>query len=172
MLFFGSESFVFIAYLSLVMFVFLGTHALEDIIDKYTFPAEITYLHGHAKLGLYFAGYSVIFLLVCQYFHIDLSYILIGLLCVGLVALLLVREAINNCVCGLSLLFHKPFRPGDTITVNEVSGLVSTMSLRFVALECSGKTVLIPNSYIMRNVVVVETATKTKPISAKRSKSK
>lgn len=172
MLFFGSESFVFIAYLSLVMFVFLGTHALEDVIDKYTFPAEITYLHGRVKLGLYFVGYSVIFLLVCQYFHIDLSFILIGLLCAGLVALLLVRDVINNCVCGLSLLFHKPFKPGDTITVNDVSGLVSTMSLRFVVLECSGKTVLIPNSYIMHNVVVVDTGAQSKTTVTKRGKSK
>ena len=171
MLFFGTESFALIAYLSLIMFVFLGTHALEDILDKYTFPAEITYLHGYAKLGLYMLGYSVILLLICQYFHIDISFIIAGIVGLALILLLAVRDVVTNCVCGLSLLFNKPFRAGDTITIDAISGTVTAMSLRYIALDAGGKTVLIPNTYVMQNVVVVEAADKPKRAAVtKRSK--
>jgi small-conductance mechanosensitive channel len=50
---------------------------------------------------------------------------------------------------------YRPFRSGDRITVTGLEGIVSGIDLRYTVLASADKKILIPNSSLFTNPIVV-----------------
>ncbi|MBW2441794.1 MAG: mechanosensitive ion channel [Deltaproteobacteria bacterium] len=56
------------------------------------------------------------------------------------------QEIVANFICGLIVLFERPFRVGDTVTIGEVSGTVSLIRIRATTvLDWDRKELIVPN---------------------------
>ena len=60
------------------------------------------------------------------------------------------QEIANNFVSGLILLFERPIRTGDFVTVGEIEGFVRKISIRATEIETlDNQNVLVPNSELV-----------------------
>ncbi len=83
---------------------------------------------------------------VCQVVGVDWSKVqwLIAALGVGLGFGL--QEVVANFVSGLIILFERPFRVGDTVTVGDVNGMVSRIRIRATTVtDWDRKELIVPN---------------------------
>ena len=56
------------------------------------------------------------------------------------------QEIVANFVCGLIVLFERPFRVGDTVTIGDISGTVSRIRIRATTiLDWDRKELIVPN---------------------------
>ena len=56
------------------------------------------------------------------------------------------REIVANFICGLIVLFERPFRIGDTVTIGDVSGTVSRIRIRATTIVAwDNKELIVPN---------------------------
>ena len=65
------------------------------------------------------------------------------------------RDVLSNVLAGVLILMYRPFRRGDKISVTGLEGTVTGIDLRYTVLENEGKTILIPNSSLFTNPIVV-----------------
>jgi len=87
---------------------------------------------------------------------VDTGALIAGLGMTGFALGFAVRDALSNLLAGILLLFYEPFQRDDHITVAGHQGRVSDVNLRYTTLEAEGKTILIPNSQLFNNAVVVD----------------
>ena len=65
------------------------------------------------------------------------------------------QEIANNFVSGLILLFERPIRTGDFVTVGDIEGFVRKISIRATEIETlDNQNVLVPNSELVSGRVV------------------
>ena len=65
------------------------------------------------------------------------------------------RDILSNVLAGVLLLIYRPFGYGDHISVTGLDGTVTHIDMRYTVLHDEGKTVLIPNSNLFTNPIVV-----------------
>lgn len=65
------------------------------------------------------------------------------------------RDALSNVMAGALILIYRPFRKGDQIIVTGLEGVVRNIDLRYTTLDTPEKRMLIPNSTLMTNPVIV-----------------
>jgi len=65
------------------------------------------------------------------------------------------QEIANNFISGLILLFERPIRAGDFVTVGEVQGFVRSIRIRATEIETlDNQNVLVPNSELVSGRVI------------------
>ena len=58
----------------------------------------------------------------------------------------LLQEVVANFICGLIVLFERPFRVGDTVTIGDISGTVSRIRIRATTVvDWDRKELIVPN---------------------------
>ena len=68
------------------------------------------------------------------------------------------RDILENLLAGLLLLFRAPFRTGDEVDIEGTRGSVVEINLRETVLRTyEGRQVLVPNSTVYKNRIVVQT---------------
>lgn len=65
------------------------------------------------------------------------------------------KDVLSNLLAGAMILFYRPFRHGERITVTTFEGTVSSIDFRYTTLEDAGRKYLIPNSTMLSNVITV-----------------
>jgi potassium efflux system protein len=56
------------------------------------------------------------------------------------------QEVVANFICGLIVLFERPFRVGDTVTIGETNGTVSRIRIRATTIvDWDRKELIVPN---------------------------
>jgi potassium efflux system protein len=56
------------------------------------------------------------------------------------------QEIVANFICGLIVLFERPFRVGDTVTIGEITGTVSRIHIRATTIvDWDRKELIVPN---------------------------
>jgi potassium efflux system protein len=56
------------------------------------------------------------------------------------------QEVVANFICGLIVLFERPFRIGDTVTIGDVSGTVTRIQIRATTvIDWDRKELIVPN---------------------------
>ena len=56
------------------------------------------------------------------------------------------QEGVANFICGLIVLFERPFRIGDTVTIGDVSGTVTRIRIRATTvIDWDRKELIVPN---------------------------
>ena len=69
------------------------------------------------------------------------------------------RDILENLLAGILLLFRAPFRTGDEVDIAGTRGSVQEINLRETVVRTyEGRRVLIPNSTVYKNAIVVQTA--------------
>lgn len=65
------------------------------------------------------------------------------------------QEIVANFVSGIIILFERPIRVGDTVTVSELSGTVARIQIRATTIvDLDNREILVPNkSFITTNVI-------------------
>jgi small conductance mechanosensitive channel len=74
---------------------------------------------------------------------------------ISLTAGLALQGSVSNFAAGVVLVLTKPFKIGDTITVNDVYGEVEEIKLSYTSLRNEdGEQITIPNKYMIGDVLV------------------
>ena len=65
------------------------------------------------------------------------------------------QEIVANFICGVIILFEQPVRVGDTVTIGDVSGTVTDISIRATTVtDWESREVLLPNKAIITENVI------------------
>lgn len=89
---------------------------------------------------------------------IDVSALVAGLGLTGFALGFAFRDVLSNILAGVLLLMYRPFNRGDRIEVTGLTGTVSEIDLRYTILQSEGRIILIPNSNLFTNPIVVTSA--------------
>jgi len=114
-------------------------------------PGKRYTLARFARYGIWLFGILATF----KTLSIDLTGIAViaGALGVGLGFGL--QNAVSNFVSGLILLFDRPIRPGDRVTMGDVEGTVQEIDFRSTTIVTNDNVALIvPNSQLVENAVI------------------
>ncbi|MEA3213130.1 MAG: small conductance mechanosensitive channel [Chthoniobacter sp.] len=68
------------------------------------------------------------------------------------------RDALSNVLAGAMILFYRPFHRRDFISVSGFEGVVAEINLRYTIVRTPEARVLIPNSNLLTNPIVVREA--------------
>jgi small-conductance mechanosensitive channel len=86
---------------------------------------------------------------------INVSALVAGLGLTGFALGFAFRDALSNILAGAMILFYRPFRRHDRIKVTDFEGVVAEINLRYTIIQREGSRVLIPNSNLLTNPIVV-----------------
>ena len=87
-------------------------------------------------------------------FHVDVSSILASLGLAGAALALAAKESIENLIASFVIFFDKPFKSGDVLKINNISGTVEKIGLRSTRIRTDQKTyVTVPNKQMVDSVV-------------------
>jgi small-conductance mechanosensitive channel len=95
---------------------------------------------------------------------IEVSALVAGLGLTGFAFGFALKDIISNCLSGVLIIFFRPFKQGDQISVFSslaFEGVVMEINLRYTVLDSGEKTVYVPNSILFSNVVSVRKAAKS-----------
>ena len=90
---------------------------------------------------------------------VDVGALIAGLGLVGFAVGFALKDLLSNFLAGFLILIYNPFVRGDRISVTGHEGTVVEINMRYTVLKAEEKKILIPNSSLFSNVVVVERKT-------------
>ena len=86
---------------------------------------------------------------------INVSALVAGLGLTGFALGFALKDALSNLLAGVLILSYRPFRQGDRIEMSGYQGTVANIDFRYTTLQTEEKTILLPNSNLFTNAVVV-----------------
>ncbi|MBI3804529.1 MAG: mechanosensitive ion channel [Nitrospirae bacterium] len=86
---------------------------------------------------------------------INVSALVAGLGLTGFALGFALKDALANLLAGLLILIYRPFKRHDRISVAGFEGVVVETDLRYTTLQDETKTILIPNSTLFTNSIVL-----------------
>jgi MscS family membrane protein len=99
-------------------------------------------------------GIIGILMILNSAFRVDVSSILASLGLAGAALALAAKESIENLIASFVIFFDKPFKSGDYLKVNNISGTVEKIGLRSTRIRTDQKTyVTVPNKQMVDSVV-------------------
>jgi hypothetical protein len=106
--------------------------------------------------------YVLLALAVASQTNVNLSGLALSTAVTGVVVGIAAQASIANVVAGLVILFARPFRPGQFVTVraaafagSEYSGVVGEITLFYTTLFCGAQEIRVPNSSMITSVVTL-----------------
>ena len=99
-------------------------------------------------------GIIGILMILNSAFRVDVSSILASLGLAGAAIALAAKESIENLIASFVIFFDKPFKSGDVLKVNNISGTVEKIGLRSTRIRTDQKTyVTVPNKQMVDSIV-------------------
>lgn len=86
---------------------------------------------------------------------IDITALVAGLGLTGFALSFAFKDIISNALAGILILIYEPFQRGDRISVTSLEGIVSQIDLRYTTLQTADQQILIPNSNLFTNPIIV-----------------
>lgn len=90
---------------------------------------------------------------------VDVSAMVAGLGLTGFAVGFATKDTISNVLSGILLLIYRPFHIGDRITVGTYCGNVVAMDLRYTSLVGQDQLILVPNSFMFTQPIVLHVKT-------------
>ncbi len=91
--------------------------------------------------------------------NVDVATMLGGLGLLGVAAGFAFQDILSNLLSGILLLIRDPFRSGDQIEVNGITGTVQLITIRETQIVTyGGRLVYVPNADVYKNAIEVQTA--------------
>lgn len=99
-------------------------------------------------------GIIGVLMILHKAFEVDVSTVVGGLGLAGAALALAAKESIENLIASFIIFFDKPFKAGDILKVNNISGTVEKIGLRSTRIRTDQKTfVTVPNKQMVDSVV-------------------
>ena len=86
---------------------------------------------------------------------VNVSALVAGLGLTGFAVGFALKDTISNLLAGVLILLYHPFGTGNRIKISGYEGTVVSIDLRYTELEGDGGRILIPNSKLFTNPIVV-----------------
>jgi small-conductance mechanosensitive channel len=126
---------------------------------------------GIRKRGLRQEGHAMIYKLIAKL--VRMAILVLGAICalgtvgisvsalvtslglVGFATGFALKDILASTLAGILLLIHRPFAVNDLVSVKGVEGKVVEIDLRFTVLHDGGKRIMVPNSIMLQEAVIV-----------------
>ncbi len=86
---------------------------------------------------------------------INITALVAGLGLTGFALGFALKDIISNLLAGILIILYSPFRVGDRIKVGAHEGEVVEINLRYTVIKNEGERILIPNSTMFTNIIVL-----------------
>lgn len=88
---------------------------------------------------------------------VDVSALIAGLGLTGFALGFALRDVLSNSLCGILIIFYKPFRIGQKVRIGSESGRISKIDIRYTTLvnEENSTEISIPNSQVFNSTIYV-----------------
>ena len=105
----------------------------------------------------------IVILLVASILGIDTSYFIVALSGAAVAIGLALKDSLGNLASGILIIYNKPFKRGDWVSVNNIEGTVLNIKLLTTELiTADNRKVVIPNNTISNNAVINYTELSTR----------
>ncbi|HET9220372.1 MAG TPA: mechanosensitive ion channel [Terriglobia bacterium] len=137
---------------------------LFSLLWRFTKPAVLQILsragldHALSQMVLSVYRFTVMtlgFIMAANQVGVDVGAALAGLGVVGLTIGFAARDSLSNVMAGFLILWDKPFRSGDWVTLGDKYGKVEEITMRTTRLLTWNNTrIIIPNQSVINEVLV------------------
>jgi MscS family membrane protein len=111
----------------------------------------ITFFRDFLKIIITLCG---LLLIIKACFNQNIGSLLTGLSLVGAAMALAAKESLENLIASFIIFFDKPFFTGDTVNVNNITGIVEKIGLRSTRIRTKDKTlVTVPNKQMVDTII-------------------
>lgn len=130
-------------------------HRVVNILDAVMTRREVEEsLHSFLLTAIKALGYVLIFVVLVSILGFDSSAFIAILASMGLAIGMALSGTLQNFAGGIMLLVLRPYRIGDFIEAQDVSGTVAAISLFNTVIHTSDKkTIYIPNNVISTSII-------------------
>lgn len=130
-------------------------HKLLKLVDVFMTRREVEVsLHSFIMTAVKVLGYVLIVLIIVSILGFNSSSFLAVLASMGLAIGMALSGTLQNFAGGVMILILRPYRVGDFIEAQGVSGTVASISLfNTVVLTADKKTIYIPNNSISTSII-------------------
>lgn len=169
----GTELILFLPHILLGILIFLGCWIAGKIFFRAARIFASRYASEKSGVILLLGKTAYFFFVVTGIisalgtFGVNVSALIASLGLTGFALGFALKDAISNTLAGILILFYRPFRRGDWISVTALEGEVADIDLRYTTLTSEGHKIIIPNSSIFTNPVIISHRT---PVSALKLK--
>ena len=87
---------------------------------------------------------------------INISALVAGLGLTGFTLGFALKDSLSNILAGVLIVMYKPFQRNDLIGVTDSEGTLTEINLRYTTLQDDGQKILIPNSIILNNKIIIK----------------
>ncbi|MDQ6608216.1 MAG: mechanosensitive ion channel family protein [Bacteroidota bacterium] len=145
----------------IVAFVWLLLRIIDFIASILEIKANTTPSQSDNQLIVFFRdfikviiGVIGVIVVLNQAFNYNVTTLLTGLSIVGAAIALSLRESLENLIASFVIFFDKPFYIGDTVKVQNVTGVVEHIGLRSTRIRSEQKTyVTVPNKQMVDTIL-------------------
>lgn len=129
-----------------ILIIKVVQHCVEKLLQRGTVEKS---LHSFLRTSINIVLWFLFVLIVASALGIDVTSLVAVLSVAGLAVSLAVQGSLSNLAGGIQVLVSKPFKVGDYIETNSVSGTVREISMSHTRLETlDNKVIFVPNSEI------------------------
>ncbi len=145
----------------IMTFTWLCLRAIDFIATILEENAAKTKDQSESQLIIFFKDFFKMiigiigFLLVLRFgFNKDIGNLVTGLSIVGAAIALATKESLENLIASFIIFFDKPFTIGDTVKVNNMTGMIEKIGLRSTRIRTEEKTYIsVPNKQMVDSIV-------------------
>lgn len=154
--FFANYSLQIIGALIIFIIGVIASKYVQKLIYKLLINNKIDEtLSGFVSNFVRFLVVAMMAILALGKLGISIAPFIAALGALSLTAGLALQGSVSNFAAGIILVITKPFKIGDTITVNDVYGEVDDIKLSYTVLHNEdGEQITIPNKYMIGDVLV------------------
>ncbi len=140
-----------IAFVVCYLLIKLVMRFADRLFDKMHMDANLTrFVRAAVKVLLYF----LMAMIVIDTLGVSVTSLLAAFSVVGLTASLAVQDSLSNLAGGVVLLVTKPFKLGDYVQIDDISGTVKVIGLIHTRIATvDNKLIYVPNSKIVATKV-------------------
>ncbi len=140
-----------------IFIVFWAMRSLPNFMNLWIFP------HWNTDVGVKYAVRTIsrycLFLVAVFYIiselHLDVAKLGWLMAAIGVGLGFGLQEIVSNFVSGLILLAERPVKPGDVVTIGQLSGTVSHINIRATTIvNFDRQEVMVPNRNLITNEVI------------------
>jgi len=154
--FFANYSLQIIGALIILIIGIIASKYVQKLIYKILINNKIDEtLSGFVSNFIRFLVVAMMAILALGKLGISIAPFIAAIGALSLTAGLALQGSVSNFAAGIILVITKPFKIGDTITVNSVYGEVEDIKLSYTVLHNEdGEQITIPNKYMIGDVLV------------------
>ena len=137
--------------LRLIDFIALVLESKASLTEDKSDDQLIVFFRDFLKVILGIIG----FLLLLKFtFGQNIGNLLTGLSIVGAALALAAKESLENIIASFIIFFDKPFKTGDELTIQSITGNVERIGLRSTKIRTADKTLVsVPNKQMVDSIV-------------------